>query len=429
MERRAVVVGGGLGGLFTALLLGRAGYRVQVFERSRRLGGRGISRGPDGFQINLGPHALYPDSRLALAQAGIGFESRPVPTGGTRLEVGESLVPMIDGPWRLAGSRWLGARGKWQLARVLMRLPFIDADALASTSVEHWTASITDDRARALLHAYIRLACYCDAPASLSAQVAVHQLRATLNGVHYVDGGWQSLIESLSLELDRTGTELRTACVVRGIERQSDGIVVHFRSGAEPVRADAVVLALPPTSVVLLLGPQAPTTLRTFAEESLEMRAACLDLAVEGEGSDSPTQLIVPVDRPGYVALPSRSTRALAPPGATVVQAASYLPVGSLEDRVDPRARVDALVERIAPSTVSPAFAEYMPNLLVSSALPTAAMGGFFGRPAPTHPRLPGVAWVGDWVGERGLLLDAVLASAKDAVTSLTNNGRRTASA
>lgn len=52
---RAIVVGAGLGGLSAAMRLGIKGYRVTVFDRLDRPGGRGSSVTQDGHRFDLGP--------------------------------------------------------------------------------------------------------------------------------------------------------------------------------------------------------------------------------------------------------------------------------------------------------------------------------------------------------------------------------------
>jgi len=59
---RAVVVGGGFGGLATACYLADAGYAVTVAERNDQLGGRASVLERDGFRFDMGPSwYLMPD--------------------------------------------------------------------------------------------------------------------------------------------------------------------------------------------------------------------------------------------------------------------------------------------------------------------------------------------------------------------------------
>ena len=55
---RAVVIGGGLGGLASALELRRRGYEVVVLERHAELGGKASERTEDGFRWDEGPSIL-----------------------------------------------------------------------------------------------------------------------------------------------------------------------------------------------------------------------------------------------------------------------------------------------------------------------------------------------------------------------------------
>ncbi|WP_346114315.1 FAD-dependent oxidoreductase, partial [Nonomuraea maheshkhaliensis] len=52
------VVGGGVGGMTSALLLARQGHDVRLYERSARLGGKLAEHRRDGFTFSLGPSLL-----------------------------------------------------------------------------------------------------------------------------------------------------------------------------------------------------------------------------------------------------------------------------------------------------------------------------------------------------------------------------------
>jgi squalene-hopene/tetraprenyl-beta-curcumene cyclase len=68
---RVAVVGAGLAGLSAALELKEAGLRVELFERSRLLGGRATSFEIDGIEVDNGQHVF-----LACCDAFIDFASR-----------------------------------------------------------------------------------------------------------------------------------------------------------------------------------------------------------------------------------------------------------------------------------------------------------------------------------------------------------------
>ncbi|WP_020615922.1 phytoene desaturase family protein [Paenibacillus daejeonensis] len=74
---KAGIIGGGLGGMMSALQLARAGWEVDLFERSSQLGGRLAFESNGGmYQIDRGPTiVLLPEMlQSLLAEVGIGSE-------------------------------------------------------------------------------------------------------------------------------------------------------------------------------------------------------------------------------------------------------------------------------------------------------------------------------------------------------------------
>ena len=51
----AVIIGAGIGGMATANLLAKAGYRVDVYEKNNLPGGRAGLLEVDGFKFDTGP--------------------------------------------------------------------------------------------------------------------------------------------------------------------------------------------------------------------------------------------------------------------------------------------------------------------------------------------------------------------------------------
>jgi len=122
--RSAVVVGGGLGGLAAAGLLGRAGLRVTLLEATPDLGGKSRRVTLDGQRIDTGPEILAflgiweaylrrwdgrgGDGRGAAEIAGLDL--RRLPELGTYHYRDESCsLPVEEGhPWRAAWERYVG---------------------------------------------------------------------------------------------------------------------------------------------------------------------------------------------------------------------------------------------------------------------------------------------------------------------------------
>ena len=53
-----IIVGGGISGLLSTLVLSKEGKKVLVFERNDKLGNNCSSYMVDGYQVDTGPHAI-----------------------------------------------------------------------------------------------------------------------------------------------------------------------------------------------------------------------------------------------------------------------------------------------------------------------------------------------------------------------------------
>jgi phytoene desaturase len=61
-KKHIIIIGGGIGGLGLACLLGKKGYRVSLYEKNSRVGGRASVFDKDGFVFDMGPSwYLMPD--------------------------------------------------------------------------------------------------------------------------------------------------------------------------------------------------------------------------------------------------------------------------------------------------------------------------------------------------------------------------------
>ena len=69
---RVVVVGGGLGGLASAALLGRAGHEVTLLEANPWLGGKSRRIELDGRRMDTGPIAPHLPRRVGGVHATLG---------------------------------------------------------------------------------------------------------------------------------------------------------------------------------------------------------------------------------------------------------------------------------------------------------------------------------------------------------------------
>ncbi|MEP1122978.1 MAG: NAD(P)-binding protein [Ilumatobacter sp.] len=378
------VIGGGLGGLAAAALVARTGRSVTVHEGRRGLGGQAATDDHHGYRFNRGPHAFYADGDGArvLRSLGISPSGRSPATKDARMVDAERFGVMPGGPFSLLRSPLLGARDKLSLARVLGGIGRLDPSAVASLTVDEWVDGVTDrPRVRRMLHAVIRLATYVNAPGVMSAQVALMQVQLALDGgVLYLDGGWEQLTTALAS--------------VPGVEVAEGERITEL--------PDA------PCVIVATGGPRAATAL-TGAEFDVGPPA---EVSVLDVGLSRPPQhdFVLGVDPPLYLSnhgFPSGMT----PTDRWSVSVAEYL--GSTVEPDRDRLRSFLTYAGIVDDAIE--TERHLHRMPAVTAIATAAAGGLSGRPTGVLGDRPGVFVVGDWVGPRGHLLDAVLASAQDA--------------
>ncbi|HMK12963.1 MAG TPA: NAD(P)-binding protein, partial [Acidimicrobiales bacterium] len=200
-----VVIGAGLAGLVAASTAAGedrlARPRVVVIEGAQP-GGRARTDERNGFKLNEGPHAIYLEGAGRKVMLDLGID----PTGGppalkhTFLVEDGELYPMPASPTKLMASKLLNARGKAQIAKLLAGFGKIDSSSLTGMSASAWLDSLElQPEARQLISMLLRTASYVDPDVMpISADAAVPQMQmAIAEGVRYIDGGWQTMVDSL----------------------------------------------------------------------------------------------------------------------------------------------------------------------------------------------------------------------------------------
>ncbi len=399
------VIGGGLGGLAAAAVVARAGRTVVVHERRGRPGGRATTDERRGYRFNQGPHAYYLGGAGAdvLGRLGIVPKGTAPATGGARMVRHGEMYIAPGGISTLARTRLLGVRDKAALAKILARLSKLDPCALAATTTSEWIDGLTDRAAvREILRSIVRLTSYTNGPDHLSADVAVTQLQLGLGqGVLYLDHGWQQIVDALAVQ---PGVHVAAGDPIGTLD-ELDGV-----DGVDGGEAAVIVAAGSPRSAAAITG-------HPYAD-GLEATVGSLDLGLSSEPEHS---LVIGVDEPIY--LSNQGVPAgMVPPGAASVSLAEYHRIGEASGDRDAaghsdvsRGRLRAFASHAGITDEQIVEERYLHRMSVVTSVPTATTGGLPGRPGVAVPDRPGVFVVGDWVGRRGHLADAVLASAEEA--------------
>jgi phytoene dehydrogenase-like protein len=409
-----VVVGGGMAGLTVTCYLARAGVDVTVFEKAPELGGRAATQNVDGFRFNRGGHALYTGGAASrvLQELGI-FYAYGIPTDTFVLQEGK-LSPFPANPIGFLRTDLLDAGDKIALFRLLVAIAMAKPRALAKTSVREWLdLKVRRPRLRRLMTAIARTFVYTTALDLVSAELFVEKLQRSLrHPVHYIDGGWQVLVDGLRATAERAGARIVSNARVEAVDlEEGRARGVRLRDGSL-VHAATVVLATGARDAARLVDGGEHPTLRRIVDGLVPARIACLDVALSRLPlTEHP--VVQDLDRPRFTSAQSVYAR-VAPEGAALIIAFKQLdprhPGDPREDERDLEDLLDAtqpgwrdvLVKR-----------QYMPRIEAAGALPITKDGGFVGRPGSQVPGIANLYLAGDWVGPEGFLADASMASAR----------------
>jgi phytoene dehydrogenase-like protein len=178
------------------------------------------------------------------------------------------------------------------------------------------------------------------------------------------------------------------------------------------------LIAANPATTVRLVQNASDTSLSKWAETSVPVRAACLDVALSRLPKEKAT-FALGIDRPLYLSVHSASAR-LAPEGSALIQTAKYLPPDDPDSAEDVERELEGLLDLVQPGWRElVVYRRFLPDMTVVNSLPLATLGGTNGRPDPEVIDVPGLFIAGDWVGTEGMLVDASLSSARQAAKKI----------
>lgn len=440
--KKVIVVGGGIAGLAASIFLARGGCSVTLFEKRRLLGGRAITHLRHGYRFNLGAHAFYRRGLGAEVCRELGIPVRGGLVRGRSLAIRGGAVSMLPaGIGSLLMTSLLSLRGKWQLTTVLMRLRGRNGANVEDITVREWLdRTFTDEGARQVMEALIRLATYSHQPELASARLSLAHMRGALRGVIYVDEGWQRIIDSMHSAAVSAGVHFVSSSRVVGVVHDDQVRAVELggleidadeastQSIAMPdLRPDEVEGALiPAENVVLAVDPLSAYELAgdigRLWPQVAPVTAACLDVALRQLPNPKAT-FALGIDEPTYLSVHSAFAH-LTPKGGALIHLAKYRKDRRATDQEidggatalnDDERLLEGLLDRFQPGWRDVlVHRRFLPSMTVSNALVSPGSP----RPSP-KTSVRGLYLAGDWVGDAGLLSDASLASARAAARAI----------
>ena len=419
-----VVIGGGMAGLTAACYLARAGAGVTLFENAPYLGGRAATRRFDGFLFNRGGHALYTGGAASRVFEELGITyGHGIPKDTCVLQGGK-LSPFPADPLGLLRTDVLDAGDKLALVRLFVALGAAKPRALAKTSIQElFDLKIRRPQLRRLMMALARTFVYSTALDLVSAELFVDKFQRSLRyPVHYVDGGWRTLVDGLRAAAERAGVRIVSNTYVDSIELD-DGHARGVRlRDASLLQTSAVVLATGPRDAAKLVDGGEHPAMRRIVDGLTPARIACLDVALERlPVPDCP--VVQDLDGPRFMSAQSVYSR-VAPEGAALIISFKQLDPRYPGDPREDERDLEDLLEAAQPGWRGVLVRrQYLPRIEAVGTLPTAREGGFASRPGPRVPGLDNLYLAGDWVGSEGFLVDASMASAQRAAHLMLEDG------
>lgn len=409
-----IIIGAGIAGLLAAQRLAKANLTTLVLERSVRPGGRAASPPLLGIPVNPGARGLSTSAIRLLQEEGIEVRGgSPKPT--VQFVAGSPGEPLQQFPlMKLLLSKWLAWSEKMQLVRFLIQSRQIDLTTLGAVSVERYLMdTIPSPRIRRVVLTLIRLATYCDAPERLSAAAALAKLR---EGVVYVDGGWETLVDQLAKKAVAAGVVIRNEAAVAKIHGEAPELSVMLKDGTV-LRASHVLSTIGPQAWLRLLDPPLAETEVTRYDRLVPVYAACLDLVMDRLPKPR-TTFALGIDQPWYFANHSAVSVFSDSPQHQVVHVMKYLAPGARPSDGGEQEELEAFLDEVQPGWRTHVLERrFLPRMLVTHRLYEPLADGV-DRPEATVAGRPGLYVAGDWVGD-GMLAMASLVSAREAAASI----------
>lgn len=415
----AAVIGAGLSGLTAAVYLAKAGLSVLVIDKTNHIGGRAMTIRKERAYLNLGVHGFYQGGagEEVLRELGIQLKGANPPASAAAVW-NQTIYPLPNGLLPLLQSRLFSWQGKWELAKLMMKLSSLDPKAMEHISFREWAErEIREPMVRHVIYAISRANTYVPYPELLLAGPAVQQLQRTFSAkVFYPDYGWGAIADALKQQALLSGADFLLGHRVFRIERIGEGFGLQLSNGIQ-TSASFVITTGSPKETCELVTDSERTQLAVWRDQARPIHAACLDLVLRR--LPNPEFSLIAgffTDVPLFYNNPSAVAKC-SDDGSVVIHLIKHLG-GSKGDASTDERQMEQAMNLLHPGWRKEEITrQFLPCMTVAHDFNSTDRSG--SRRGPSVPEIEGLYVAGDWTRSDDVLADASFASAKEAAMAV----------
>lgn len=414
-----VIVGGGLAGYVAANYLTKNDLSVLILEKGEKVGGRARTDKVRQQYFNLGPHALYKKgkAKLILEQFNINFPGKSPKLGGILVENNlEYAAPFT--PYGIFTTRFLNWKERIEWITFVMKADRIDTEKLAGQTFEQWVKQTAQSKkVQSLLYILGRLATYCHAPEKVSAKIIVSHLKTVMDGVLYLDGGWQTIIDQLHNKAVMGGVQVQSRAAVKQIVPVEHNHIKLVLSEGEEIFGKYVICTTGPNELNKMLGEHANLSQSRFFTQTTTVKGATLDVALSQ--LPNPKRLFaMSISDPLYFSVHSNYARLSEDGESAVLHVFKYHHPDDRIDSVKVKNELEQFLERMQPGWQKYKItSRYIPQIIVNQRLPQIGDEHNLLR---SKTVIPGLYIAGDWASPHFILAEGAVSSALEAAEEIT---------
>lgn len=418
-----VIVGGGLAGYVAANYLAKTGMSILIIEKDKKVGGRARTDKINQEFFNLGPHALYKKGNAVPILQELGIElygKSPKLQGLLMNDKVEYTAPF--NPLGVFTTGFLSWKERMEWLKVLVKLKSMKIEKLTEQTFQQWVQQITNSKnVQSLLLILGRLATYCHAPEKVSASVIVTHLKMVMQGVLYIDRGWQTIIDQLHNKAVISGVQIQTGVIVNEIKMAENNIRLSL-STKEELICKYVLSTTGPRELMKMLGDNTTQTQMDFFAQLSAVKGAALDIALTQ--LPKPNRLFaMEITEPFYYSVHSNSAILSDNKNTIVLHVFKYLHPDDNIDGKELKKELEQFLEKIQPGWQKHKISSrFMPTITVNQRLPQIGDEQKLQR---SKSEVTGLYLAGDWVSSHSILSEGAVSSAKQAAEEIIEKEQR----